>query len=97
MAADESTVNASSSSGGADAKVARAAEASPQDLIAEATRLLKGFRIAAARVSESFGSEGILSVDEKSSLGASEGFYLTKVIKEPPKGARGLLDGGAIY
>ena len=95
VAADESTVNASSGSGGADAKVARAAEGLCQDLIAEATRLLKGFRIAAARVSESFGSEGILSVDEKSSLGASEGFYLTKVIKEPPKGARGLLDGGA--
>ena len=103
MTAEESTTNASSSSGGADPKVARAAEASSQDLIAEATRLLKGFRIAAARVSdtESCGSgldrlvEDTSSAHEESSPGASEGFYLTKVVKEPPKGARGLLDGGA--
>ncbi|CAE7861021.1 unnamed protein product [Symbiodinium necroappetens] len=103
VTAEESTTNASSSSGGADPKVARAAEASSQDLIAEATRLLKGFRIAAARVSdtESCGSgldrpvEDTSSAHEESSPGASEGFYLTKVVKEPPKGARGLLDGGA--
>ncbi|OLQ00416.1 hypothetical protein AK812_SmicGene16922 [Symbiodinium microadriaticum] len=40
-------------------------------------------------------SKGDGKTSQESSPGASEGFYLTKVVKEPPKGARGLLDGGA--
>ncbi|CAE6952681.1 RE1 [Symbiodinium sp. CCMP2592] len=75
VTAEESATNASSSSGGADPKVAKAAEASSQDLLAEA--------------------EGTPEQNEGSSSEVLESFYLTKVVKDPPKGARGLLDGGA--
>ena len=80
---------------GPDPKVAKANEAPSQELIAEATKLLKGFRMAAARVVDS--SEfGKPQQDEVSTPEVDlEQFYLTKVVREPPKGARGLLDGGA--
>ena len=80
---------------GPDPKVAKANEAPSQELIAEATKLLKGFRMAAARVVDS--SEfGKPQLDEVSTPEVDlEQFYLTKVVREPPKGARGLLDGGA--
>ena len=94
---------------GTDPKVAKANEALGQDLIAEATKLLKGFRMAAARVvddqecaevprlSESQGSEDPIDLpaDGATPEDEEEPFYLTKVVKDPLKGARGLLDGGA--
>ena len=93
-----------SNAAGGDPKVAKA-ESSSQELIAEATKLLKGFRIAAARVVD--GTNQTEPLDSSSpqpsdSAEASEvttvepePFYLTKVVKEPLKGVRGLLDGGA--
>ena len=72
-------------------------------MIAEATKLLKGFRIAAARVVESSSSGEALEGVTKEESGElpnqggkeDEPFYLTKVIQDPHKHARGLLDGGA--
>ena len=82
--------------------VAKASENSSQELIAEATKLLKGFRIAAVKVQETLAPEQgmdalVSSRDTEGSESEKEGesFYLTKVVKEPLKGARGLLDGGA--
>ena len=81
------------------------AESSSQELIAEATKLLKGFRIAAVRVNDGFGPQGPENSQSPHSTGPvdapetstvePEPFFLTKVVKEPSKGARGLLDGGA--
>ena len=54
---------------------------------------MKGFRIAAARVESGDGDF------EGSVRGPGDGgegpLYVTKVVKDPPKGSRGLLDGGA--
>ena len=84
--AESGSGNAQMDAGASDgAKVAKA-EGSSQELLAEATKLLKGFRIAAIKVLE--GSSG-------SEDGEEEIHHLTKVAQDPPKHARGLLDGGA--
>ena len=69
--------------------MAKSAESASQELLTEATKLLKGFRIAAARV------EGSGEDEDSESQGSSESYFLTKVVQDPPKKARGLLDGGA--
>ena len=94
---------------GTDPKVAKASEAHPsQELIAEATKLLKGFRMAAVSVATpaetptaesavpvTLSGPAPLQVDSPEPAEEFDSFYLTKVIQDPSKGARGLLDGGA--
>ena len=83
-----------SGSGAGEPKVARTAEASSQELMAEATKLLKGFRIAAVRVVEAPESESP-ELGDSETPESPDGICLTKVVHDPPKNARGLLDAGA--
>ena len=87
------TGEASGNAGSGDAAKAsgKSAEASSQELLAEAAKLLKGFRVAAVKVDADLCSGDDSGENDRD----SEQPYLTKVVQNPPKNARGLLDGGA--
>ena len=90
VAPESSSAAISEAPTGSDPKVAKANETSSQELIAEATRLGES-----PERDEQGSVDSHDLVAPSASLVNDEPFYLTKVVKDPLKGARGLLDGGA--